>query len=185
MSQDSSLSLLRYVTCASWAQSHLTCRWPWPPHGLTVRSKRGTCEWETGRGEGGTWPPRGQHCDRSRISQSLVHFSPFPTAYTRASGTGSLRSALCALTPRSAHSNATASGASSASGYRSTQGAQASRPCLPAGLSRQLEAGRAEVEDGSAGAGTGCHMVGPRTRSLIQPHSVIFRVKRTAHLLRG
>lgn len=128
MSQDSSLSLLRYVTCASWAQSHLTCRWPWPPHGLTVRSKRGTCEWETGRGEGGTWPPRGQRCDRSRISQSLVHFSPVPTAYTRASGTGSLRSALCALTPRSAHSNATASGASSASGLQEHPG----RPGFPA-----------------------------------------------------
>lgn len=125
--------------------------------------------------------------------KSLVHLSPFPTAYARALGTGSLPSALSALSlpsrPRALIPTPPPLGASSASGLQERPG----RPgfpaiCLPAGLSWQLEAGHAEVNQGSsrqpARAGTGCHMVGPWTRSLIQPHSVLFRV-RTAHLLRG
>lgn len=140
----------------------------------------------------GTWSPRGQRCDRPRIlvTCTLVSFSHgLHTGFGH--GCPALRS-VCPLPPvlhcrhpseRSLQRHRLQVPPRPPA-YRSDQGAQASRLSAtqwdcPSSWRQDMQ--RSTKTRQPAQAGTGCHMVGPWPRSVIQPHSAIFRVRRTAH----
>lgn len=140
----------------------------------------------------GTWSPRGQRCDRPRIlvTCTLVSFSHgLHTGFGH--GCPALRS-VCPLPPvlhrrhppeRSLQCHRLQVPPRPPA-YRSDQGAQACRLSAtqwdcPSSWRQDMQ--RSTKTRQPARAGTGCHMVGPWPRSVIQPHSAIFRVRRTAH----